>query len=153
MIVVPSSVMVRREALARCGLMDPWSPFTGDFDLLIRLGASFPVVRVHSRDVWYRKHDQNFSDQYDVGRRELRRMRERYVGHARDTHDPDLARAAKVALRRPRRLYAAQAFDGARYAWRRRDVRATAYHLMRSAMFDPAVPLGALTSRRPGRSS
>jgi hypothetical protein len=100
--------------------------------------------------VRYRKHDQNFSDQYDVGRRELRRLRDRYVDHARDTHDPDLARAAKVALRRPRRLYAAQAFDGARYAWRRRDLRATARHLARSAAFDPTVILSAVTSRLPG---
>ncbi len=150
--VVPSTVMVRRSSLAAAGLLDPWMPFTGDFDLLIRLGSAQPVVHVASTDVWYRTHDANFSLHYDQGRRELRQLRRRYSRMAQAQRDWALLRQAQTSLRRPRRLYAWQAMDRARLAWRGHDVRATGYHLARSLGFDPRVALDAVGHRvRPGR--
>jgi glycosyltransferase involved in cell wall biosynthesis len=148
--VVPSSVMMRRDTLASTSLLDPWAPFTGDFDLLIRVGSRQPVVRIASRDVWYRQHASNFSLQYDQGRRELHQMRRRYLRYARAQGDHALRREARHALRRPRRLYAEQAFDRARQSWRARDRRSTAYHLARSAGFDPRVLGRAVVHARPG---
>ncbi len=142
--VVPSTVMVRRDALAATGLLDPWSPFTGDFDFLIRLGSSAPVVRIDSVDVWYRQHTSNFSLQYDLGRRELTGMRERYLRYADAQDDRPLRREVNATLRRPRRLYAWQALDRARLSWKDKDIRSTGYHLARAAAFDPRVALSAV---------
>jgi len=145
--VVPSSVLVRRSWLADSGLVDPSMPFTGDLDLLIRLGALGGVAHVRSRDVWYRTHETNYSLRYDEGRRELRQMRQRYVQLARARRDWRLLRQAESSLRRPRRLYAWQALDRARGAWRARDLRSTGYHLARSAAFDPWVLASSLRHR------
>lgn len=146
--VVPSSLLIRRECLAATGLLDPWYPFTGDFDVLIRLGAVYDVVRCPSVDVFYRKHAGNFSNRYDVGRRELREMRRRFVQIGREWQSPELKAAARQQLRRPRRLYAHQAFDCARQALRDGDRRTAAYHLYRSARFDPTVLGRAIWKRR-----
>jgi glycosyltransferase involved in cell wall biosynthesis len=147
--VVPSSILYRRECLAVSGLLNPWRPFTGDYDLLIRVAAGHNAAHVASPDVLYRRHDSNFTAQYDVGRRETARMRAEYVDHARQAGDRDLEATARAVLRRDRALYAAQAFDCARQAWRGRHLSSTAYHLGRSALFDPRVLAAAARTRRP----
>src|SRR5207237_10141722 len=90
--VVPSTVMIRRSCLASSGLLDPFIPFSGDYDLLIKLGSRYRVIRVPSADVLYRKHSNNFSDQYDVGRREVKALIARYVAYAESTGDRELAK-------------------------------------------------------------
>jgi hypothetical protein len=98
--VVPSTVMIRRACLATSGLLDPFIPFSGDYDLLIKLGSRHPVLRVASEDVLYRKHEQNYSDQYEVGRGEVAALIDRYVAFARATGDRLLERGACFRLRR-----------------------------------------------------
>lgn len=141
--VVPSTVMIRRRCLATAGLLDPFLPFSGDYDLLIKLGARHKVLRVPHADVLYRRHTNSFTHQYDVGRREVESLIARYVGFARAQGDGRLARDAGRLFRRPRRMYAAQAFDCARGAGRRRDYRALAYHLFRAIWFSPAFVAGS----------
>jgi hypothetical protein len=136
--VVPSTVLVKRHCLARTGLLDPFMSFSGDYDLLIRLGSEHAVVHVSSVDVLYRKHDHNFSDQYAVGRAELRSLISGYVGVARMRRDRALAKRAPRLLRRPRRLYAAQAYDCARRSVSSRDYSTAARHLSMAVWFDPA---------------
>ena len=139
--VVPSTVMVRREILARTGLLAPWRPFTGDFDLLIRAGGAAPVAHVASEDVLYRLHAEQFTRRYRTGRAELREMRRQYLQHARTEGDSELHAAARHQLRRPRRLYAAQAFDEEHGGPGRGGIsRATAGHLAMSALDDPREP-------------
>lgn len=135
--VVPSTVMIRRACLATSGLLDPFIPFSGDYDLLIKLGSRHKVVRVPHADVLYRKHDNNFSDQYEVGRREVEALVDRYVSYARAKGDTLLAREAGRLFRRPARVYAAQAFDRARKSLRERQYTSTAYHLSRAFWFSP----------------
>jgi hypothetical protein len=74
-------------------------------------------------------------------------MRADYVEHARIARDRDLERAARSAISRNRNLYAAQAFDCAREAWRGGQLSSTAYHLGRSALFDPRVLVDATRAR------
>jgi glycosyltransferase involved in cell wall biosynthesis len=137
--VVPSSTLIRRSALADAGLLDPFLPFSGDFDALIKIGGRHGVARLHHADVLYRKHEGNYSDRYEVGRREVEALIARYVAYANATGDKSLAQAAPGALRRPRGLYAAQAYDRARVAARRRDYREAARQLTRAACFSPRV--------------
>ena len=151
--VVPSTVMIRREALASTGLLDPWMPFTGDFDLLIRLGSVRPVVQVVSLDVWYRVHGANFSRDYATGRAELRQLRSRYRHQAMISRNWGLLREVERSLRRPRRLYAHQAFDRARQSWRAGELGGTVAHLWRSATFDPRVLVEAVGQHRGGRAA
>jgi glycosyltransferase involved in cell wall biosynthesis len=142
--VVPSTVMIRQSALSVSGLLDPFIPFSGDFDLLIKLGARHRVIRVRHADVLYRKHDNNFSDQYEVGRREVEALVARYEHHARSQGDRMLARVVGRLLRRPRSMYAAQAFDRARQSLHRREYSAVAAHLTRAMWFSPGFVLGSV---------
>jgi len=141
--VVPSTVMLRRKCLATSGLLDPFIPFSGDYDLLIKLGSRHKVIRVPSADVLYRKHDNNFSDQYEVGRREVKALVARYVAYAEATGDRQLAREAPRLFHRPRRMYAAQAFDRARRSFAERQYKDLAYHFARSVWFSPGYSLGS----------
>jgi glycosyltransferase involved in cell wall biosynthesis len=150
--IVPSTVMMRRDCLAWSGLLDPWTPFAGDMDLLIKIGTLFRIVRIDSVDVFYRKHTHNWSDEYDEGRRELRLMRDKYRFRAGEIGDRELVGRVGRAFERSRSLYAAQAFDAARYAWRRGDRRSTARHLGRSLAFDPMVIAQAVRHRITDRS-
>jgi glycosyltransferase involved in cell wall biosynthesis len=151
--VVPSTVMIRRECLAISRLLDPFIPFSGDYDLLIKLGSRYPVVRVPSADTFYRKRANNFSDKYDVGRAEVEALVARYIAYGRAKGDRGLVRDAGRLFRRPRRLYAAQAFDCARRSLRQRDYRATCRHLRRSLWFSPAFVAGSIMRWATGRLS
>jgi glycosyltransferase involved in cell wall biosynthesis len=145
--IVPSTTMLRRECLAWSGLLDPWTPFAGDMDLLIKMGTLFTIIRIDSVDVLYRKHSGNWSDDYDEGRRELRVIREKYRYRAGELGDREFVGEVDEQFVRSRRLYAAQAFDAARYSWGKKDIRMTAHHLMRSVMFNPLVACSAVRHR------
>lgn len=135
--VVPSSVLLRRDVLGSTGLLDPILPFTGDFDFLIRAGATRPVIYLPIPLVFYRRHSRNFSYEYDLGRLEVRALGARYVAYGRWRGNQDLEKGAPSILARPRALYAAQAFDCARFAYAERRRLSAAYHLWRSAAFSP----------------
>jgi hypothetical protein len=145
--------MVRRNCLATSGLLDPFIPFSGDYDLLIKLGARHKVVRVASADVLYRKHENNYSDKYDVGRREVEALVSRYVSYARSKGDALLARDAGKFFRRPGRMYSAQAFDCARRSLKTRDYRSVARHLSKAFWFSPSFVLGSLSRWAAGRAA
>jgi glycosyltransferase involved in cell wall biosynthesis len=143
--VVPSTVMLRRSCLATSGLLDPFIPFSGDYDLLIKLGSRHKVIRVPTADVLYRKHANNFSDQYEVGRREVKALSARYVAYGKSTGDRQLAREAPALFARPRRVYAAQAFDCCRRSLRKRQFGPFVRHFSRALWFSPRFVLGSLT--------
>jgi hypothetical protein len=141
--VVPSTVMLRRSCLATSGLLDPFIPFSGDYDLLIKLGGRYKVVSIPYVDVLYRKHSNNYSDQYDVGRKEVDALVARYVAYARSQGDMLLAGNARKLFGRPSRMYAAQAFDGARRCFQKREFKALVRHLWRAFWFNPIFVLGS----------
>lgn len=141
--VVPSTVLIRRSALATSGLLDPLIPFSGDYDLLIKLGSKHKVIRVPSCDVFYRKHENNFSDQYEVGQREVKMLIMKYVAYAKSKGYRRLAEEAPKLLARPRRMYAAQAFDCARNSFRHRRYRELVYHWVRAVYLSPSYSLGS----------
>lgn len=142
--VVPSSILYRRIALASAGLLDPLTPFSGDFDMLMKVGARHPVLHIGASDVLYRKHDSNFSDRYEVGRAETAALVERYTALARSLGDTALEQAVAESLRRPRGLFAAQAFDCARRARRSGDRRAAARHLRNALALNPAFVVNSI---------
>jgi glycosyltransferase involved in cell wall biosynthesis len=141
---VPSTTMLRRDCLHRSGILDPMIPFSGDFDLLIKLGQHYDVVHVPAIDVLYRKHASNFSDRYEVGRQETASLIARYSAYAEAQGEPGMRHVFRALLTRPRSIYAAQAFDRARYSLRQKDYRSTAYHLVRSLMFNPRIASSGL---------
>lgn len=143
--IVPSTVMIRRSALATSGLLDPFIPFSGDYDLLIKLGSRHKVLRVPAADVLYRKHDNNFSDQYQVGRGEVDALVSRYQNYAKATNDRLLFEGAARMFRRPKKIYSAQAFDCARRSLRQRNYAATFGHLARALYFSPTFVLRSLS--------
>jgi glycosyltransferase involved in cell wall biosynthesis len=142
--VVPSSVMLRREVLSSSGLLDPILPFSGDFDLLIRIGATYPVIHLPAPLVYYRRHQNSFSHDYDVGRFEVRALIARYVAYGRWRGDREFSRSAASSLKRPRALYASQAFDCARLAYRDHKLTSAVYHMSRATLFNPAFIVGVL---------
>ncbi|HVT81409.1 MAG TPA: glycosyltransferase [Phycisphaerae bacterium] len=148
--VVPGTTLIRRSALAHSGLMDPFIPFCGDYDLIIKLGARYKVLHIPSADLLYRRHPGSFTSQYDVGRREVEALIARYVAFAKAQGDHLLASRVKSIFRRPGKMYSAQAFDCARASLRRRQYKSLAYHLMRAFFFSPTFVLGSLTRYRPG---
>jgi glycosyltransferase involved in cell wall biosynthesis len=149
--ITPSCVMLRRAALATSGLLDPFIPFSGDYDLIIKLGSKHPVVHVPRVDTLYRKHSANFSDQYDVGRAELSALIGRYEAYARGQGDKELARDARKLFGRPRKMFSAQAYDCARRSLKHKDYKQVAYHLARAAWFSPPFVAGAVASYALGR--
>ena len=141
--VVPSTVLIRRSALATSGMLDPFIPFSGDYDLLIKLGSRHKAIRIPSADVLYRKHANNFSDQYEVGRREVKALVARYVAYAESKGDRQLAKEAPRLFGRPRRMYTAQAFDRARRSLAQKNYKDLAYHYSRSVWFSPTYSFGS----------
>jgi glycosyltransferase involved in cell wall biosynthesis len=139
--VVPSTVMVRRQVLATSGLLDPFIPFSGDYDFLIKLGSRHRVLHVPRELVGYRKHEANFSDQYEVGRREVEALVARYHAVALATGDRKLLQDVGQLLRRPRKLYAAQAFDRARRSYRDRRWGELIRQIVYAAWFSPGYVL------------
>lgn len=135
--VVPSTVMIRRTCLADSGLLDPFIPFSGDYDLLIKLGARHKVARIPKVDVLYRKHGDNFSDQYQVGRGEVKALISRYEEYARAKGDVRLLKAARLLLDRPSSMYAAQAYDCARRALAEKNFGSFVRHLKNAFWFSP----------------
>jgi glycosyltransferase involved in cell wall biosynthesis len=150
--VVPGTTLIRRSALAYSGLMDPFIPFCGDYDLIIKLGARYKVIHIPSADLHYRRHGGSFTSQYDVGRREVEALIARYVAFARAQGDHLLAARVKSIFRRPGKMYSAQAFDCARASLRRRQYKSLAYHLTRAFFFSPSFVLGSLARYRSGSS-
>ncbi len=144
--VVPSTVMFRRSCLAATGLLDPFIPFSGDYDFIIKLGSRFKVMHIPSVDVGYRKHGNNFSDQYDIARREIRVLTVRYRDHAISRGDKPLAKQVHRLFRRPRRLFSAQAVDRARQSFHRGDYRGVVYHAGRALFFHPLFVLESFGS-------
>ncbi len=142
--IVPATVMIRRSALVTSGLLDPFIPFSGDYDLLIKLGSRHPIVRVPLVDTLYRKHSNNFSDQYDVGRGETAALIARYEAFARSQGDLPLARDARRLFGRPRKVFAAQAYDCARRELAKRDLPAFGRHLAKAFWFSPTFVIGSL---------
>jgi glycosyltransferase involved in cell wall biosynthesis len=146
--IVPSTVMLRRECLATSGLLDPFIPFSGDFDLIIKLGGRYKIIWVPSVDVLYRKHSNNFSDQYEVGRQEVEAMIDRYTAYAKSKGDRLLVKEAKKIFRRPRSMYAAQAFDRARYSLKQQNRKEFLHHMTKALWFHPIFVLKSIVSPR-----
>ena len=144
--VVPSTVMFRRKCLSATGLLDPFIPFSGDYDFIIKLGSIFQVMHLPSVDVCYRKHGDNFSDQYDIARREIKALTARYRDYAISQGDLPLAKVVHRLFRRPRRLFSAQAVDRARNSFRKRKYRAVVYHLVRALCFNPLFVVESFVS-------
>lgn len=142
--IVPSTVMMRRSSLATSGLLDPFIPFSGDYDLLIKLGGRHKIIHVPSVDVLYRKHSGNFSDQYTVGRDEVEALVARYSAYGKSKGDRLLVRKVGKLFRRPSRVYAAQAIDCARGSLSQRDFRSFRRHLGWAIRFSPIFVLRSL---------
>jgi len=140
----PSTVMIRRSALSECGLLEPLLPFTGDYDLLIRLGSRFQVADIHSTEVLYRVHEQNFSKHYEVCQKEIEELIRRYEFRARLNGDIRLLRSAKSLFRLPDRSYAAHAYDRCRTSLRDKKLREFAFHLAKAVQFDPGFVMQSL---------
>ncbi len=139
--IVPSTVMFRKSALAYSGLLDPFIPFSGDYDLLIKLCSRSAAVRVPHVLTYYRKHDQNFSNQYEIGRAEVAALIARYTSFAKAKNDRALERDVPRLFRRPGHLFAAQAIDRMRLAVRRKDHKDAARHLINAMRFSPRFAL------------
>ncbi len=135
--VVPSTVMIRKSCFSVSGLLDPFIPFSGDFDLIIKLGANFKVARIPSREVYYRRHDNNFSLQYEVCQQEVEQLISKYSKFASSKGDTVLARDARKLFTVPSKIYAAQAFDRCRISVREKDVSSSLRHFRKAFSSDP----------------
>jgi glycosyltransferase involved in cell wall biosynthesis len=138
---VPSTVMVRRASLATSGLLDPFIPFFGDYDLLIKLGGRHKVVRVPTQDVLYRRHSNNFSGQIAVRVAEARELTRRYVAYAQSQGDDKLSKEAPQHFGSPRHMLGTHAFELARRHFQEGRYRAVACEWARSVYFFPAYSL------------
>ena len=57
----PSGVLVRKDCFARAGFFDTSLRNAEDYDMWIRIAASFPVVKLEAPLWWYRVHGANKS--------------------------------------------------------------------------------------------
>ncbi len=135
--IVPSSILLRKSSLAFSGILDPFIPFSGDYDMIIKLGANYKIIHVPYTDVLYRKHSSNFSDHYDVGRNEIKSLIARYKFYAIAKSDHKLKKRVRSLFKRSRGMYAAQAFDRARYSLREKKYKYFFIHLIKSLTFNP----------------
>ncbi|CAN5674673.1 glycosyltransferase [soil metagenome] len=135
--VVPSTVMLRKRCLSVSGLLDPFIPFSGDFDLIIKLGSNFKIARIPGSEVYYRRHDKNFSLQYEVCKQEVEQLISKYSKYAAQHGDLVLAREARKLFTVPSKIYAAQAFDRCRQSVRERDVKSSLRHFLKAFSSDP----------------
>lgn len=142
--VVPSTVMLRKSCLSVSGLLDPFIPFSGDFDLVIKLGSNFKVARIPGREVFYRRHDRNFSLQYEVCKQEVEQLISKYSKYADQHGDELLARDARKLFTVPTKIYAAQAFDRCRQSVRERDVISSLRHFTKAFASDPVYVSSSL---------
>ncbi len=140
---VPSTLMYRRTLLSKAGLMDPSLPYTGDYDMLVKLGSMVPFVHLQECLVLYRVHDENFSKQYEVCQKELRELSRRYQRLARLANDRDLERDCGGLFRLDARIYSAYAIDRSRRSFREKQVLEGLTHLLKALRFDaPFVAQG-----------
>lgn len=85
-LILPSAMLVRREAFERAGMFDPHLRGFEDFDLCARLRQQGRFVFLEESGMCYRLHKEGFSSAGGQGvvqsrERFLRRMRELYAGH------------------------------------------------------------------------
>lgn len=142
--IVPSSILYRRSTLARTGLFNPDYPFTGDFEVLIRCVQLFEICLISRCLTYYRVHSGNFSKQYEIGLSETIELCKRLSNIAPRYGLSKSWRQFRRQVGASNRTFAYQALDAARHHWRSRNVRETAYHLMKSATLDLIPTINAI---------
>lgn len=106
--LVPSTMVVRRSAVAAAGGFNARYRFSGDWDLWLRLARDVGAFeRVESVLVSYRRHDANESLKYKQLLTEGEEILRRHI-------DGEESGAARDGLRRFRRVVGGQAFDAFR---------------------------------------
>lgn len=92
----PPTVMVRRDALERCGGFDPEVPYNAEYDCIIRVARQGPCLYIDSPLLLYRYTDAQMS-----GSPTLWKVKENTARIMRKVveQDPDLARMASVRLK------------------------------------------------------
>ena len=82
---IPQETMFwRRRVWDKVGAMDVNFQYALDWDFILRAqAAGFKIARVRRFLACFRVHDeQKTTRNYEVGRREMRTLREKYLGHA-----------------------------------------------------------------------
>ena len=142
--IVPSSILYRRSTLARTGMFNPSYPFTGDFELLINCVQFFQVCLISANLTFYRVHSDNFSKQYEIGLSETIQLCKRLSIITPRYGFSKSWRQYRKQVGASNRTFAYQALDVARHHWQSRNVRGTAYHLMKSITLDLLPTMNAI---------
>lgn len=154
--VLNSSVMMRKSDYRAVGGCQPLLTQTQDWDLFLRLSmegrqpamAVEPLVRCYL-------HDHNASRDYWSAATERMNILGLHERRARRRGDRATMRAVGAGKRRTHELFAYQAIDATRAAWRERELGHALRHLRRAAKLSPVVAVRsigqAVTTRVPRR--
>lgn len=139
-----STPMFRKSALAYSGILDPWLPFTAEFDMLSKVIARFPAAVIPTAEVAYRRHENNWSNSFWISQSEGKEMARRYSYLASVTNDRQLSHSVRRIFVLPGSAYAPQAFDLFRIAFRNRALLRAGNLLLQALLFDPVFVLKSI---------
>lgn len=128
--------MVRRTAIARCGMFDPLLACCEDHDLWFKVSRHYKTAYLRTFEACYRQHPAQHTRTM-LSMRNDEQVWCHYIKVAEETNNAALADAARRMKRLARRNFAALAYDRARYNWRDRRLVEAAKNLQKSLNLDP----------------
>jgi glycosyltransferase involved in cell wall biosynthesis len=140
LVLLPSSVMVRRSCLFSSGLFDPLYRLGGgeDCDLWLKLAMRHKILHLKSTETGYRSHVQNTGIlHFQFGHQAILEVWSRHINFAKMRGDSQAILSAAKGLKFFRRHYGKIHFDTARSALRQTCARDFIYHFGKALLLNP----------------
>jgi hypothetical protein len=133
--------------LDKVGVFDVGVPGCEDYDMWLKLSRQFELVRVGSCQGQYRIHSRNMSRNYKMMYRNYRKVLQKHRDDAVYTHNAPAARAVRAGFRRASDLFATQAIDQARQAFKDRKFLTTLGHLRAAFRINPGILIKSVAGK------
>lgn len=142
-----STVMVRKHCIDEVGLFDIDVAGCEDYDMWLKISRKFELARVESCQAQYRIHSQNMSRNYAMMYKNFKRVLRKHQVLARSANDGPATRAVSVGFERASDLFASQAIDQARQAFRKKKLLSALGHLERAFKMNPRALVKSLAQK------
>jgi glycosyltransferase involved in cell wall biosynthesis len=139
-----SSVLIRREALFRCGLFDPLLKTAQDYDLWLKATRHGPMIAIRDALTLYRLHGTNMSSDYMRTHREVCGILLRHMELARREGNRSRVAGCRRGIHRTRRSTALQAWNAAAMSIRTGRLARAAAHIVAGLQISPSAVVGRL---------
>jgi glycosyltransferase involved in cell wall biosynthesis len=142
-----STVIVRKTCVDEVGLFDVDVAGCEDYDMWLKISRKFELARVESCQAQYRIHPQNMSRNYAMMYKNFKRVLRKHQVLARSANDVPATRAVSVGFERASDLFASQAIDQARQAFRKKKLLSALGHLEAAFKMNPRALVKSLAQK------